>query len=240
MVAGIVGTNANLYTDNYIRSQISNKRDLVFGVSEASTPTWTITIAPLLGFPSLYKDTVNVANDLKESYATFDIAAEGDALFYTVDEDTHPVPVIPGIYDHGAAGEKLIAMPADYEDSSVMHQLGVIDAGAGEMAANNNLKVVYLRAWCVTRRPTEALLLARLAELGYEANDPRVKVEFNVATTQFVAVRTKLGMSDLFNSMRASGLRPPAASGQLLFSFREYNSGVYLDTQGTRKRSNTY
>lgn len=240
MVAGILGTNANLYTDNYIRSQISNKRDLVFGVSEASTPTWTITIAPLLGFPSLYKDTVNVANDLKESYTTFDIAAEGDALFYTVDEDTHPVPVIPGIYDHGATGEKQIAIPVNYEDSSSMHQLSVIDAGAGEMAANNNLKVVYLRAWCVARRSTEALLLARLAELGYEANDPRVKVEFNAATSQFVAVRTKLGMSDLFNSMRASGLRPPAASGQLLFSFREYNSGVYLDTQGTRKRSNTY
>ena len=243
-----LNSNSPLYDDVFIRNQISNKRDLVFGVMELTSAndqfTWSVKMASYLGFSLLYKDAFQIStlntDYTKANYDTFEEASLGDALFYTVAEDERPAPVIPYIYNkNSSALGHLATLPNNYLPNSGTGTRQALNTdNAAQMPTDESKRVVYLRAWCVARAQTEQLLLAKLNTLGYAEDDLRIKIE--LIDQDFVAVRTKIGISDLFKSLISDGLRAPAANGQLLFSFRGYNSGIYLDTQGTKKRSESY
>jgi hypothetical protein len=66
-----------------------------------------------------------------------------------------------------------------------------------------------------------------LLQLGFTENDPRVNIIER--DNEFVAIRTKLGMSDLLRQYYGNY----AGSGQINFSFREYNNGRYAKTDKT-------
>jgi hypothetical protein len=227
----VLGSNANMYTDAFILNKVDIERDIVFGVRTSvsgQTGSWTVSKANTLGYTDYYQyNNVVIPSDVVEEYDNHVTARQGTALFYTVAEDHKPKRIIPGLYH---SNDQLsttvnIKFPGGYEHGVLPLDIPV--SNSGQPDEQEDKPIVYFRAWCVVRRSTRTFAEDMLLQLGFTENDPRVNIIER--DNEFVAIRTKLGMSDLLRQYYGNY----AGSGQINFSFREYNNGRYAKTDKT-------
>ena len=234
-LTAISGHNAMLYSDPYILSKIEEGRDLIVGVARSpiTNNNWTVYRATLLGYPYLFQNSSFVAPAADtRNYLTLDEAKDGHHLFYTIEEDSHPLPVVPGLYidDTGSLSPNPpIHMPTSYDNSSTI--TGLYGPAPDTL---DDFKIVYCRAWCVARADSEDELWQDLYAIGFFSRDDiRVSAK-ELADGTWAGIRTRLGMAEFIKELNYGHY---AAPGQVRFSFNEVEGGKYLNSAQAVKTS---